>query len=107
MTGFNTSLGIERSYYVATANPFEPAPALKGAAEADLCVIGGGCTGLSAALHARESGLSVVLLEGGKIGWGASGRNGGQMIPGLRKSATELVDLYGEARAKDLFSLPV
>ncbi len=107
MTGFNTSLGIDRSYYVATANPFEPAPTLKGAVEADLCVIGGGCTGLSAALHARERGLSVVLLEGGKIGWGASGRNGGQMIPGLRKSAMELVDLYGAGRAKTLFNLSV
>src|SRR5882757_4641925 len=105
MSGFNTSLGIERSYYVATANPFEPAPTLKGAVEADLCVIGGGCTGLSAALHARERGLSVVLLEGGKIGWGASGRNGGQMIPGLRKGARGLVKLYGPERAKALFDL--
>ena len=54
-------------------------------------VVGGGCTGLSAALHAAERGLKVVLLEGGKIGWGASGRNGGQMIPGLRKGAKGLV----------------
>jgi gamma-glutamylputrescine oxidase len=107
MSGFNTTLGIERSYYVATANPFTPAPVLKGAVEADLCVIGGGCTGLSAALHAAERGFSVVLLEGGRIGWGASGRNGGQMIPGLRKSALELVGLYGKTRGKELFGLSV
>lgn len=96
-TGFNATLGIERSYYAATANPFARAPSLTGTVEADLCVVGGGCSGLSAALHARERGFSVVLLEGGRIGWGASGRNGGQMIPGLRKSALELIGLYGEA----------
>jgi len=105
--GFNATLGIERSYYAATANPFTRAPGLTGTVEADLCVVGGGCSGLSAALHARERGFSVVVLEGGKIGWGASGRNGGQMIPGLRKSALELVGLYGEARAKELFTLSV
>ena len=88
---FNATLGIERSYYAATANPFTHAPSLTGTVEADLCVVGGGCSGLSAALHARERGFSVVVLEGGRIGWGASGRNGGQMIPGLRKSALELI----------------
>lgn len=102
---FNTTLGVERSYYAATANPFERAPGLTGEITADLCVIGGGCTGLSAALHARERGYSVVLLEGGLIGFGASGRNGGQMIPGLRKSALELIRLYGAGRAKSLFML--
>jgi gamma-glutamylputrescine oxidase len=104
---FNTTLGIERSYYVATANPFTPAPELKGAVEVDLCVVGGGCTGLSAALHAAERGFSVAVLEGGRIGWGASGRNGGQMIPGLRKSALELIGRYGKTRGKELFSLSV
>ncbi len=104
---FNETLGIERSYYAATANPFTRAPGLTGTVDADLCVVGGGCSGLSAALHARERGFSVVVLEGGRIGWGASGRNGGQMIPGLRKSALELVGLYGEAKAKELFTLSV
>jgi gamma-glutamylputrescine oxidase len=105
--GFNATLGIERSYYAATANSFTPAPRLMGEVEADLCIVGGGCTGLSAALHARERGFSVVVLEGGRIGWGASGRNGGQMIPGLRKSALELIGLYGQERAKALFTLSV
>ncbi|RWG75517.1 MAG: FAD-binding oxidoreductase, partial [Mesorhizobium sp.] len=104
-TGFNSGLHIGKSYYVATANPAPDHPALTGDAEADLVVVGGGCTGLSAALHAAERGLKVVLLEGGKIGWGASGRNGGQIIPGLRKGAKELVRAFGPERAKALFDL--
>jgi gamma-glutamylputrescine oxidase len=103
--GFNDGLGMARSWYAATANPFAPCPTLQGEIEADLVVVGGGCTGLSSALEAAERGLSVVLLEGGKVGWGASGRNGGQMIPGLRKGAVELIAAYGLERAKALFDL--
>jgi gamma-glutamylputrescine oxidase len=102
---FNGSLNMAGSYYVASAHPAPDHPPLTGEIEADLVVVGGGCTGLSAALHAAERGLSVVLLEGGKVGWGASGRNGGQMIPGLRKGAVELVRAYGAERAKALFHL--
>jgi gamma-glutamylputrescine oxidase len=104
---FNANLDFERSYYLATANPAERFAALADPIEADVVVVGGGATGLSAALHAREAGLSVALLEGGRIGWGASGRNGGQIIPGLRKGAQELVRLYGRRRAKALFDLSV
>ncbi|HZZ88051.1 MAG TPA: FAD-binding oxidoreductase, partial [Caulobacteraceae bacterium] len=102
---FNAGLGMAGSYYAATAAPFPRQPALTGEAEADLVVVGGGATGLSAALHAARAGLSVVLLEGGRIGWGASGRNGGQIIPGLRKGAVELVAMLGRERAKALFDL--
>jgi len=101
----NAGLNMAGSYYAATAAPFAPCPPLAGEVEADLVVVGGGCTGLSAALHAARAGLSVVVLEGGRIGWGASGRNGGQMIPGLRKSALELVAMYGRERARALFDL--
>ncbi len=101
----NADLGVERSYYVATANPFEPAAPLIGEARADVVVIGGGYTGLHAALNAAERGFSVILLEAGRIGWGASGRNGGQMIPGWRKGASELIAHYGVAMAKTLFRL--
>src|SRR5690348_4366504 len=94
---------MERSYYVATANPFAPSPKLQGEVSADVVVIGGGYTGLHAALNAAERGFSVVLLEAGKIGWGASGRNGGQMIPGWRKGAAELIARFGRERAKQLF----
>jgi gamma-glutamylputrescine oxidase len=102
---FNDGLDMPRSYYAATANPAPTQPPLRGEVSADLVVVGGGCTGLSAALHAAERGLSVVLLEGGRIGWGASGRNGGQMIPGLRKGAAELTRAYGAERASALFHL--
>lgn len=96
---------MERSYYAATANPFAPAPKLEGEMRADVVVIGGGYTGLHAALNAIERGYSVVVLEAGRIGWGASGRNGGQMIPGWRKGAGELVARYGREHAKRLFEL--
>ena len=72
-----------------------------------MVVVGGGCTGLATALHAARAGLSVVLLEGGRIGWGASGRNGGQMIPGLRLHAAQLVRAYGRDHARALFHLAV
>ena len=102
---FNDGLDMSRSYLVATASPAERFPPLAGEARADLVVVGGGCTGLSAALHAAERGLSVVVLEGGRVGWGASGRNGGQMIPGLRKGAVELIRAYGPERGRALFHL--
>jgi len=104
---FNANLDFERSYYLATSNPAERFAALNESIEADVVVVGGGATGLSAALHASEAGLSVAVLEGGRIGWGASGRNGGQIIPGLRKGAHELVRLYGPERGKALFDLAI
>lgn len=102
---FNSGLNMERSYYAATANPFSSAPKLEGETQADVVVIGGGYTGLHAALNAVERGFSVVLLEAGRIGWGASGRNGGQMIPGWRKGATDLIAKYGRDHAKALFEM--
>jgi gamma-glutamylputrescine oxidase len=103
--GFNDSLNMGGSYYAATANPAPDYPRLTDEIDVDLAVVGGGCTGLSAALHAAERGLSVAVLEGGKVGWGASGRNGGQVIPGLRKGALELTRAYGAERARALFVL--
>jgi gamma-glutamylputrescine oxidase len=107
VSNFNDSLGMAGSYYAATANPAPAAPRLEGAHTADLVVVGGGGTGLSAALSAAEHGLSVILVEGGRTGWGASGRNGGQMIPGLRKGAVELVATYGRDHARRLFDLAI
>jgi gamma-glutamylputrescine oxidase len=92
-----------RSYYAATANPFPAQPALAGNARTDVVVIGGGYTGLSAALAAAGAGFSVILLESKCVGWGASGRNGGQMIPGLRWTASDLVNAFGLDRARALF----
>ena len=93
------------SYYAATANPSPSRPALAGSLNVDVVVIGGGFTGLSAALHAAEAGFSVVLLEAHRIGWGASGRNGGQMIAGMRWAAPDLVAEFGRDRAALLIGL--
>ena len=71
----------------------------------DVAVIGGGFTGLSAALACAERGFSVILIEREHIGFGASGRNGGQLIPGLRWSASELEAEFGRDRADALFDL--
>jgi gamma-glutamylputrescine oxidase len=98
---------MAESYYAATANPSPRHPDLEENRQADLVVIGGGCTGLSAALFAAKRGWRVVLLEGGRIGWGASGRNGGQIIPGLRQGPLELAKRYGREEAKRLFTLAV
>lgn len=103
--GFNSGLNMERSYYAATANSFASAPKLEGEARADVVVIGGGYTGLHAALNAADKGFSVIVLEAGRIGWGASGRNGGQMIPGWRKGASELIARYGAEKARKVFDL--
>ncbi len=92
------------SYYAASANPFPTQPALAGDITADVVVVGGGYAGLSAALQAAEAGFSVVLLEGKRIGWGASGRNGGQMIPGLRWSAADLLQRFGAGQAARLLA---
>lgn len=96
-----------RSYYTATANPSEKRPRLQGNIEADLVVIGGGCTGLSAALFAAKRGFKVVLLEGKRIGWGASGRNGGQIIPGLRQGPEELTRRFGLEEARRIFATAI
>lgn len=71
------------SYYAATANEDSCHPVLQGTVRADVCVIGGGFSGISTALSLAERGYSVVVLEGARVGWGASGRNGGQMIAGI------------------------
>lgn len=93
------------SYYAASANPAPERAALRGEISVDVVVVGGGFTGLSAALHAAEAGFSVVLLEAHRAGWGASGRNGGQMIPGLRWGAPDLVKTFGRDRAARLIGL--
>ncbi|MFC3098993.1 NAD(P)/FAD-dependent oxidoreductase [Alteraurantiacibacter palmitatis] len=93
------------SFYAASANPFTPRPSLAGEVRCDVVVVGGGYAGLSAALHAAEAGFSVVLLEAERIGFGASGRNGGQMIPGLRWSAADLVQKFGRDSARSLLQL--
>ena len=72
------------SWYVESAAPAPDRPALAGSVRADVCVIGAGYCGLSTALHLAEAGASVVVLEAQRAGWGASGRNGGQIGVGQR-----------------------
>lgn len=95
------------SLYAATAHPFPAQPPLSGSTAVDVCVVGGGYTGLSAALSAAEAGYSVALVEAHRIGWGASGRNGGQMIPGMRWSAPDLVERFGTDTAQRLFGIAI
>ena len=83
------------SWYAATATPLPAFPALKGEARADVCVIGGGYTGLSAALHLAEAGRRVILLEAQRVGFGASGRNGGQLGSGQRQDQEVLEKMLG------------
>ena len=87
------------SYYAASANPASERPALEGEIAPDICIVGGGYTGLSAGLELAEKGHSVVLLEGARIGWGASGRNGGQIVNGLNASLETITARYGKATA--------
>ncbi|PZQ23107.1 MAG: FAD-binding oxidoreductase [Sphingopyxis macrogoltabida] len=96
---------LNHSYYAATAHPSPPRGDVRGASRCDVAVIGGGFTGLSAALACAERGFSVILLEADHIGFGASGRNGGQLIPGLRWTASELEAEFGRERADALFDL--
>ena len=71
------------SYYAATARGLTPYPSLTTDLVADVCVIGGGFTGVNTAIELAQRGLSVILIEARRIGWGASGRNGGQLIRGI------------------------
>ena len=93
------------SWYAATANKLPELPKLQGATTADVCIVGGGYTGLSAALHLADAGYQVVLLEAHRVGWGASGRNGGQVGTGLNKDQAELEALVGKVQAKALWEL--
>lgn len=92
----NERAALADSLWTATANPSPDRPALTGKAEADTVVIGGGFTGLSAALHLAEAGQAVIVLEAETPGWGASGRNGGQVNPGLKPNPDALVARFGD-----------
>lgn len=75
-----TNTAYPASYYAATAAPAPARPPLQGQREADVCVVGAGFTGLSAALFLQEAGFKVIVLEAARVGYGASGRNGGQIV---------------------------
>jgi gamma-glutamylputrescine oxidase len=93
------------SLYAATADPTLAFPPLAGSTKANVAIIGGGYTGLSAALHLAEAGVDVVLLEAERVGWGASGRNGGQLHSGQRRDQDWLEEHLGVDDALRLWNL--
>lgn len=90
------------SYYAASANPGSERPALEGEIECDVCVVGAGFTGLSAALQLAEKGVKVVLLESARVGFGASGRNGGQIVNSYSRDMDVIETKYGQETARAL-----
>ncbi len=97
--------GLPPSLWAATANPAPSTPPLANSRQADVAIVGAGYSGLAAALHLAEAGASVVVLEAGEPGWGASGRNGGQVIPGLKWDPDELVAMFGPEAGEHLVSI--
>jgi gamma-glutamylputrescine oxidase len=95
------------NYYLASAPPQEPFAPLAGESRADVCVIGGGISGLSAALHLRERGMSVTLLEAKYLGFGGSGRSGGQSIFGYACEQSTLEKAVGIADARRMWDISV
>ena len=93
------------SWYAATAEQLAPFPTLQGEVKADVCVIGAGYTGLSTALHLAERGYDVVLVEAHRVGFGASGRNGGQLGSGQRMEQDGLESLLGKDDARKMWLL--
>ena len=93
------------SWYAATATPLNRFDMLRGETRADVCIVGAGYTGLSAALHLAEAGMDVVLLEAHRVGFGASGRNGGQLGSGQRMDQEALEPLVGAEDARRLWVL--
>ena len=90
-----TRLPLPPSLYAETARPAVDTPALDGDRRVSVAVIGGGFTGLSAALHLAERGVDVAVLEAHEPGWGASGRNGGQVNPGLKHDPDQVEADFG------------
>jgi len=93
-----------RSWYAATVNDDTKYPQLDGDVDAEVCVVGGGFTGIATALTLAERGHSVALMEANRVGWGASGRNGGQLINGISGLA-RILKRYGPEFADRLWAL--
>jgi gamma-glutamylputrescine oxidase len=101
------SLRRARSYYQATAQPAPLRAEVSGAETCDVCVVGGGIAGCSTALHLAERGYRVILLEQHRIGWGASGRSGGQVLAGIAAGQTQLERLIGCGDARAVWDVSV
>jgi glycine/D-amino acid oxidase-like deaminating enzyme len=96
---------IATSHWTIAAPPLDAAPPLAESVESDVAVIGAGYTGLIAALHLAEAGLRVVIVEAEQPGWGASGRNTGQVVPtmwGMHKTPRQVEERFGRERGAQL-----
>jgi gamma-glutamylputrescine oxidase len=93
------------SYYAASARFLDEFASVQGEQQADVCIIGGGYSGLSAALHLRQRGYDVALLDAHRVGWGASGRNGGHVGTGQHLDPQEMAELVGVDDAKKLWQI--
>jgi gamma-glutamylputrescine oxidase len=98
---------IQNSYYTASANAQPHYPQLEGEASVDVCVVGAGLAGLSAAIELAERGYSVLVLEAETVGWGASGRNGGQIIAGLACEQSVIEKALGFEAARQAWDVTI
>ncbi|KRW57988.1 NAD(P)/FAD-dependent oxidoreductase [Pseudomonas sp. TTU2014-080ASC] len=89
-----------QSYYAASANPVPDRPELNGEVETDVCIVGAGYTGLSTAIALLENGFKVVIVEAAKVGFGASGRNGGQIVNSYSRDIDVIERTVGPQQAK-------
>ncbi|QIR15302.1 NAD(P)/FAD-dependent oxidoreductase [Shewanella aestuarii] len=88
------------SFYVATAKQCVEHPKLDGELTVDVCIVGGGFTGINTAIELSQRGFSVAVLEAKRVGWGASGRNGGELIRGIGHDATQFSNVIGDEGVK-------
>ncbi|CAN7734377.1 FAD-binding oxidoreductase [Aquipseudomonas alcaligenes] len=95
---------LPSSLWAATAKPAVATPPLNESTQADVAIVGAGYTGLVTALHLAEAGVRVCVLDAGEPGWGASGRNGGQVIPGLKFDPEQLIAKFGAARGEAMIA---
>ncbi len=95
------------SWYASTAEPPSPRTPLEGEVKTSVCIIGAGYTGLSTAMHLAKAGVDCVVLEANRVGWGASGRNGGQVGCGYNKDQPYLHKHVGQDRAKKMWDISI
>ncbi|WP_024767239.1 FAD-dependent oxidoreductase, partial [Pseudomonas nitroreducens] len=98
-------LALPPSLWAATANAGPATPALAEDKQVDVAIVGAGYTGLVTALHLARNGVRVCVLDAGEPGWGASGRNGGQVIPGLKHDPDDLRRMFGGDKAERLIEV--